>query len=812
MSDEDSRVVPDSSEEIVFVPEGPRGNTGGGSGVSGGHGGGVGNNQMPHLGGNALPALDKYGSPAAKYNSYTKNLFPTQSTPPRSKQPKQSKKSKQSKQERHSLLWQVGPQKAAMSELRIGGSGLYKKENKADHAGTSMILMDGIAVDDDAERLERTEKPQPQVMADVDLSEKSENPSLEIYNKRRRMCKLWWTARHSLFNSRAGRLSLWIILSIIVILVPTARIISKSHQESSTEAQKLELTKLALTSGWSAKNQLDDPRSPQSAAIAWLAGSDQVLNKLSIDDAIKERYAMTVFFYSLAGEDWNLDGVNFMDPTRHVCEWFDTVQDRRDESFRMGLDCSCQALDEYDVDFCTPSSNSSVKRINLPHMNLHGSLPRELFLLEDLVELVLNSNDISGTFPHRPPHLDDLNMLRHVALADNEMDGPLFDWIDQAPSIRYVDISYNSFRDHLAPESLSTLTNLQVLNTNGNHLIGDLSVFKGMTELRALLLSANNITGHVRQELVQSLPNLEVLDVSNNRLEGEVMEGTIGHPNLQVLDLHKNQLTGAFPEIDAKGSKLAYLSLRENKLEGSLHHSLLDISNSLMHLDVARNKLSGPMPDMLSRLDELRYLDLSFNQWEAGDIPEGFGNLRQIKYLAMQATKREGELPHDMVQKWSNLEYLDLGHNLVTGMLPTNLGSATPGLRKVVLYHNALFGQLTPLENAHELETIILNGGNAWDDNVQLDVFCRERKFPDLETIVVRPCTNNEEESDMMLPYCSCCQCCPDANSPACSSDHWFPNSDNAWDTYATRRVVRTREPHLTDRIFAAEAHRGGDS
>ena len=139
------------------------------------------------------------------------------------------------------------------------------------------------------------------------------------------------------------------------------------------------------------------------------------------------------------------------------------------------------------------------------------------------------------------------------------------------------------------------------------------------------------------------------------------------------------------------------------------------------------------------------------------------------------------------------------GLHSIAGPLPFNLRPSTPQLKTVVLYHNAFKGKLLSLQNATQLETLILHGGNEWADNVQLEPFCNNQKFPRMNRFVVRPCTNNAEESHMLLPYCSCCHCCPDSSTSECHLYHWFPETENAWDTRYTKDRFRTREVMLSE-------------
>ena len=767
--------------------------------------GDVGGLQMPHF-------VEEYKDESTMSDhDYSKQLFPHPVSPDSTLSPTIIRAKKR---ERDTLMCQSTPQKDGLNDLRMGESGLYKRgdrhENRQEQA-TRTILMDAIVVDVSEEE----DPPEPYVqrsdlqgMTDVDLTEEGDG-----YNGHRHSgMEDYFFMRGMSFqrfrNVRFVRLLIWIAVSVLIISVTMAQIVKKARRERSSSDQTTvgadtpslftvdTLVKLVVDNGWSQQTDFDIVESPQSLAVQWLVTQDTVARTLITDyqSLLQERYATTVLYFALGGADWHLQGANFMQPNKSVCQWYDKVQDSvQDRSVPIGLDCGCQNLDSLDMSYCD-EPDTTVKRIILPSMNLLGSIPNEIYLFESLVELDFNRNKINGVLP-----TGSQEHLRYVSMSNNALSGSLITWTEGITNLRFLDVSNNTFVDVLSPPAMKKMTELQVLNINRNKISADIAVFRNMNQLRALLVSENNISGEIDQPLVQSLRNLEVLDASKNNLIGEMMNGKIGHPTMAVLDLHKNEIGGDFPVVQPTESKLAYLSLRDNRLKGTLPPTILELTDVLYHLDVARNLLGGEMPTMLSKLQALEYLDLSFNSWDEGTVPVEFGELHNLRHLALQETNRIGMLSAEMFKNWTLLELLDMGHNLLAGPLPINLGPSTPQLKTVVLYHNAFKGKLLSLENATQLETVILNGGNEWDDRVQLEPFCDNQKFSRMDRFVVRPCTNNNQESHMLLPYCSCCHCCPDSSTSECHLYHWFPETDNAWDTRYTKDRFRTREVMLSE-------------
>ncbi|KAJ0650963.1 putative leucine-rich repeat domain superfamily [Helianthus annuus] len=87
-----------------------------------------------------------------------------------------------------------------------------------------------------------------------------------------------------------------------------------------------------------------------------------------------------------------------------------------------------------------------------------------------------------------------------------------------------VDLSGNMFRGKI-PESITTLSGLQLLNLSNNELSGVIPPSMGnLICLESLDLSSNKLSGMIPQDLVR-LNFLSVLNVSNNNLTGPIPHG-----------------------------------------------------------------------------------------------------------------------------------------------------------------------------------------------------------------------------------------------------------------------------------------------
>lgn len=98
---------------------------------------------------------------------------------------------------------------------------------------------------------------------------------------------------------------------------PTTTNAPEPEEPSSRLPQVVELLSKA---GVSSLNDLEKEGTPQQRAAVWVADQDPAPVALDAADALVERYAVTVFFYSTGGEKWP-NQLNFLS-ANPVCNWF----------------------------------------------------------------------------------------------------------------------------------------------------------------------------------------------------------------------------------------------------------------------------------------------------------------------------------------------------------------------------------------------------------------------------------------------------------------------------------------------------------
>ncbi|PON50627.1 LRR domain containing protein [Parasponia andersonii] len=146
-------------------------------------------------------------------------------------------------------------------------------------------------------------------------------------------------------------------------------------------------------------------------------------------------------------------------------------------------------------------------------------------------------------------------------------------------------------------------------------------------------------------------------------------------------------------------SSSRYLDLSMNELEGNLPDYIGSFQN-LEYLALTKNSFSGSIPASIGNLSHLWMLDLSFNKL-SGTIPEsiGYGELSNSihfsskVYLSIQLGFNclEGSLP-----LWTNVTYLSLRNNLLSGPIPSNIGHEMSTWLNLDLSRNYINGSIPP--------------------------------------------------------------------------------------------------------------------
>ncbi|XP_076943518.1 putative inactive receptor kinase At4g23740 [Bidens hawaiensis] len=149
----------------------------------------------------------------------------------------------------------------------------------------------------------------------------------------------------------------------------------------------------------------------------------------------------------------------------------------------------------------------------------------------------------------------------------------------------------------IPPNTLSRLSNLQILSLRSNNLSGLFpSDFTSLTNLTALHLQSNSFFGPLPLNLYV-WNNLAVLNLSNNGFNGSISPSISNLTHLTAFSLANNSLSGEIPDFNT--ASLQVLDLSNNNLTGSVPRSLVRFPSSAFlgnALDTANLSLPSVSP------------------------------------------------------------------------------------------------------------------------------------------------------------------------------------------------------------------------
>ncbi|XP_010515060.1 PREDICTED: probable LRR receptor-like serine/threonine-protein kinase At3g47570 [Camelina sativa] len=220
-----------------------------------------------------------------------------------------------------------------------------------------------------------------------------------------------------------------------------------------------------------------------------------------------------------------------------------------------------------------------------------------------------------------------------------------------------------------------------------------------LSSLEYLSMYGNGFWGNLRPDIGYLLPNLQDLTVGHNYLTGAIPTTLTNISSLQNLVIEYNNLKGSIPSSFGKVRNLQLLTFLDNSL-GS--HSVGDLEfldsltncTQLHELDVGYNRLGGFLPASIANMStNLIYLNLEENLI-SGNIPHDIGNLINLQILGLGSNMLTGPLPTSL-GKLSRFGVLDVALNRMSGEIPSSLGNITL-LEKLNLLHNSFHGTVPP--------------------------------------------------------------------------------------------------------------------
>lgn len=230
-------------------------------------------------------------------------------------------------------------------------------------------------------------------------------------------------------NPRVALLMLGGLVGMILVVFGTVAIISRairmhkghshlrppatpSQGEIVDTARFNALREIVVASTFSLGPHLDTTGTAQNLALRWLTDDDPA--KLEPDDdAILQRYALAVFYFStyVASE--------FQDDVAQVQQggWKYMDYWMSDKGICLWYGVSCPAHLHEGVQETHYNENSDVIKLNLTDNNIRGTIPSELSALENLKSLDLGKNKLAGSIPKSITKIQTLGTYETVPVA-----------------------------------------------------------------------------------------------------------------------------------------------------------------------------------------------------------------------------------------------------------------------------------------------------------------------------------------------------------------------------------------------------------
>jgi len=330
--------------------------------------------------------------------------------------------------------------------------------------------------------------------------------------------------------------------------------------------------------------------------------------------------------------------------------------------------------------------------LNLAGNNLSGTLPLELSGLKYLETLNLQSNAIEGDIP---ANLGQLTNLKTIYLQDNKLNGklPLFSAI---AGLKKLSLARNQFAGTI-PTSFNDFQNIEQLDLSNNNFDALEAVFTYDLNKVYLNLRNQNITKDEYlylkgDEISLDLPTITTYDETNQNYDGKYLFALQAN-NFKIAEAVSEGNTLVFPNITSAdiptGAKITIWQ-RTGASQGTYLHYNGIADGSETPLLAAEYQALVAFFEQAGGPNWTEPWDISTNnlhekRWKG--VTTNDGHIVSIKLVDNNLT---GSISPEL-DKFTELQMLNLSHNKLTGSIPEVLSQLTK-LKTVDLSENELTG------------------------------------------------------------------------------------------------------------------------